>query len=135
MELKVDPGREVSLATSALPIAKACWPQNSPAPLISSFSLQAVAAAKEIADEWPRGLIFDRRPTDWADLGETMKLATFNGNHLHFTQETVSEMRSVGYAVLGYTVNEPERAAELFSWGVDAIFTDVPEIMLKAISS
>ena len=135
IELKVDPGREVILATSALPIAKDCWPKNSPVPLISSFSLQAIAAAKEVVGEWPRGMIFDRRPKDWTDLGKAMELTTFNGNHRHFTQKSVSEMRDEGYAVLGYTVNEPARAAELFSWGVDAIFTDVPKIMMEAISS
>lgn len=132
MELKVDQGREVDLATNALPIAKDCWPKNAPTPLISSFSLQAIAAAKETLEEWPRGLIFDHRPTDWADLGEAMKLTTLNGNHQHFTLDSVSEMRNAGYTVLGYTVNEPARATELFSWGVNAIFTDVPEVMVKA---
>lgn len=135
MELKIDPGREVNLATCALPIARDCWPMDTPVPLISSFSLQAVAAAKELLNTWPRGLIFDQRPADWADLGKAMELATFHGNHQHLTQSIVAEMRDEGYAVLSYTVNDPTRATELFSWGVDAVFTDVPKDMLKAFPS
>ena len=133
MELKVDPGREVNLAATALPIVMDCWPESAPAPLISSFSLQAVATSKEIFPGWPRGMVFDQRPMDWAELGETMNLTSFNANHEYLTQEIVTEMRDAGYAVLGYTVNDPDRARELFSWGVDSIFTDVPGILLRAL--
>ncbi len=132
MELKVDPGREVDLATIALPVAKDCWPKSASTPLISSFSMQAVAAAKEILADWPRGLIFDQRPADWEKLGQTMELTAFNANHEYLTQEAVAEMNEAGYTVLGYTVNELERAHELFSWGVSAIFTDMPGKLLKA---
>ena len=34
---------------------------------------------------------------------------------------------------MAYTVNEPARAETLFSWGVDAIFTDIPGEMLKSV--
>lgn len=133
MELKTDPGREVELAALALPIAVDIWSDNAPTPLISSFSRQAVAAAKEIAPEWPRGLIFDRLPADWIELGKTLGLATLNANHKHLTREQVMEVRGAGYAVLAYTVNEPARAETLFGWGVDAIFTDIPGEMLRAV--
>ena len=132
MELKTDPGREVELATVALPIALECWARSLPTPLISSFSRQAVGAAKEIAPQWPRGLIFDRLPDDWRELGKTLDLATLNGNHIHLTREQVMSVRGAGHAVLAYTVNEPARAEVLFGWGVDAIFTDVPGEMLKS---
>ncbi len=132
LELKVDPGREVDLATYALPIADACWPAEAPTPLISSFSLQAVAAAKELLPKWPRGFIFNQRPDDWAEIAKTLDLTTLNGNHQHLTSDNVAEMCRAGYAVLAYTVNEPARAAELFAWGVKAVFTDIPGEMLKA---
>lgn len=134
MELKVDPGREVDLAAYALPIADACWPSDVPHPLISSFSRQAIAAAKETLPKWSRGLIFDRRPDDWVEIGRTLELTTLHGNHQHLTVDAVSEMRSAGYMVLAYTVNDPMRATALFSWGVEAIFTDIPDIMLKAFA-
>ncbi|MBY0509348.1 MAG: glycerophosphoryl diester phosphodiesterase [Rhodospirillaceae bacterium] len=131
MELKTDPGREVELAATALPIALESWSADRPTPLISSFSRQAVAAAQDIAPQWPRGLIFDRLPEDWAELGKTLGLTTLNANHKNLTREQVMEMRGAGYAVMAYTVNETARAETLFGWGVDAIFTDVPGEMLR----
>lgn len=40
------------------------------------------------------------------------------------TAEAVRMMKDAGYQVRVWTVNDLERAAELASWGVDAIFTD-----------
>lgn len=131
MELKTDPGREAALAKAALPIAVEGWSADRPTPLISSFSREAVAAAQEIAPQWPRGLIFDRLPEDWAELGKTLGLTTLNANHKNLTREQVMEIRGAGYAVMAYTVNETARAETLFGWGVDAIFTDVPGEMLR----
>jgi glycerophosphoryl diester phosphodiesterase len=131
MELKTDPGREVRLAEVALPIAADIWPAHLPAPVISSFSRQAVAAAKEILPQWPRAMLFDRLPEDWAEIGKSLAAASINANQKHLTREQVMEVRGGGYAVMAYTVNEPERAEVLFGWGVDAIFTDIPGEMLK----
>lgn len=131
MELKTDTGREAELAAAALPIAADMWTADRPTPLISSFSRQAVAAAKELAPQWPRGLIFDRLPDDWRDIGQTLGLATLNANHKHLTREQVMEVRGAGYAVMAYTVNETARAETLFGWGVDAVFTDVAAEMLQ----
>jgi len=33
-------------------------------------------------------------------------------------------VKRAGFALLCYTVNDTESARRLFSWGVDAIFTD-----------
>jgi glycerophosphoryl diester phosphodiesterase len=131
MELKTDAGREVELAALALPVAVDIWAANQPTPLISSFSRQAVAAAREIAPQWPRGLIFDRLPEDWIEVAKVLGLATLNANHQHLTQTQVNQMHDAGYDVLAYTVNDAARAEILFSWGVDAIFTDIPGEMLK----
>ncbi len=131
MELKTDQGREAELARIALTIAMDCWPDARPAPLVTSFSQTAVAAAKDIAPKWPRGLLFDRLPEDWTGLAKTLELKSLNGSHQHLTREQVMAVRGAGYAVMAYTVNEPARAELLFDWGVDAIFTDIPGEMVK----
>jgi len=131
MELKTDPGRDVDLAEAALPILADAWPADRPVPLITSFSRQAVAAAKDLAPQLPRGFLFDSRPEDWAEIAKSLELSTLNANQRHLTREQVMEMRGAGYAVMAYTVNETARAETLFSWGVDAIFTDIPGEMLR----
>jgi glycerophosphoryl diester phosphodiesterase len=131
MELKTDAGREVELARAALPIAMDCWPNDKPTPLVSSFSRQALAAAKEVAPHWPRGMLFDRLPEDWREVAKELAVTSLNASHRHLTRTQVMEIRGAGYAVLAYTVNDPGRAEELFSWGVTAIFTDIAGEMVK----
>lgn len=133
IELKTDPGREVELAEVALPIAADCWPNDLPTPVISSFSRQAVAAAKEVLPAWPRAMLFDRLPEDWREVGKSLDAVSINLSQRHLTREQVMEVRGAGYAVMAYTVNEPARASALFDWGVDAIFTDIPGEMLRQV--
>jgi glycerophosphoryl diester phosphodiesterase len=132
MEIKPDRGREVQTADVALTIARETWPASSPAPLISSFSRAAVAAAKELQPGWARDLLFDRVPGDWKEVGATLEVISFGANHQHLTAAQVGAMHEAGYGVMAYTVNDVDRAKTLKSWGVDGIFTDIPAEMLKA---
>ena len=100
-------------------------------PLISSFSRIAVAAAREVAPDWPMDVIYDRIPAEWKDDAKTLDLAAIGANHKHLTREQVMDIRGFGLKLSSYTVNEIERADLLFQWGVDAIFTDVPGDMVR----
>jgi len=131
MELKTDPGREAELATIAMAIARDMWPADRDPPLVSSFSPVAVAAARDVAPDWPMDLIYNQVPATWADDGRALGLVAFGANHKHLTREQVMAIRGAGYKLSSYTVNEVGRAAELFQWGVDAIFTDVPGEMVR----
>ncbi len=132
MEIKPDRGREVETAEIALAIARDCWPADAPAPLISSFSRASVATAKEVQPGWPRDLLFDRVPDDWKEVGAQLDVISFGANQQHLTQAQIAAMHDAGYSVMAYTVNDEDRAKTLKSWGVDAIFTDIPAVMLKA---
>jgi glycerophosphoryl diester phosphodiesterase len=131
MELKTDAGREARLAEIALPIVKDMWPRDRPPPLISSFSRAAVAMARARAPDWPMDVIYDRVPEDWAEAAKQLGLAAMGANQKHLTRQQVMEIRGAGYALTSYTVNEIDRAATLFQWGVDAIFTDIPGEMVR----
>lgn len=131
MELKTDPGREAELAKIALLLTRDLWPEALAVPLISSFSRVAVAAAREVAPDWPMDVIYDRIPPEWQRDAKTLNLAVIGANHKHLTREQVMEIRGAGLKVSSYTVNEIERATTLFQWGVDAIFTDVPGEMVR----
>lgn len=130
MELKTDPGREAELASIAVPLARDIWPGTLPTPLISSFARTAVAAARDLAPDWPMDVIYDRIPTAWADDAKQLQLFAIGANHKHLTREQVMEIRGAGLKLTSYTVNDADRAATLFQWGVDAIFTDVPGEMI-----
>lgn len=131
MELKTDPGREAELACIAVSIAREMWPADRPPPLISSFAREAVAAARPLAPDWPMDLLYGQVPAEWATDGRDLGLAAFGANHQHLTREQVMSIRGAGYKLSAYTVNDPARAATLFQWGVDAIFSDVPGEMIR----
>ena len=46
------------------------------------------------------------------------------------TADVVDRCHAAGLAVNTWTCNDPARVRELAAWGVDGIFTDVPDVLL-----
>jgi glycerophosphoryl diester phosphodiesterase len=93
-------------------------------PLCSSFSEVALAAAHAAAPDLPRGWLIDRVPDDWAARIESLGCVSLHTNHRHLTPALARAIKSAGYWLFCYTVNEAARATEILSWGVDAFCTD-----------
>lgn len=93
-------------------------------PLLSSFSEVALRAARGVVPDLPRGWLVDRVPTAWADRLEALGCVALHTNHKYLTPELVHAIKSSGYWLFCYTVNEPARASEILGWGVDAFCTD-----------
>jgi glycerophosphoryl diester phosphodiesterase len=134
VEIKPCPGREVETATIAVETIRRAWPEDRPWPLLSSFSLASLAAARDEAEDMPRGLLTWRRPADWAAVAADLGCQTVHCADCHLTRDWAQEIRRGGYGLAVYTVNEPSRAAELIGWGVDCIITDRPDAILETVS-
>jgi len=93
-------------------------------PLFSSFSLEALAAAKATATHIPRGILFDQIPIDWLAHLRELDAVSLHTNQRYLTQTLTDQIKRAGYGLSCYTVNEISRAHELLDWGVDALFTD-----------
>lgn len=134
IELKPDPGREVETAHLALRVAKDCWPEDKPPPVITSFSRVALAAAKEEAPDWPRGLCFELLPEDWTEAMDNLdaRLACPNADRL--TADQAATLLAAGIEVMAWTVNEPDQAQKLLQWGVSSLCTDVPQDLRPALA-
>lgn len=130
IEIKPDPGAGRATAVAALDLAGRLWPADRPAPLVSSFNREALAAAREILPAWPRGLLVERVPADWAALAERYGCVALHAHHRALPEATVRAIRARGLAVLAYTVNRSRRAQELWKRGVMAVFSDVPDRLL-----
>lgn len=94
------------------------------APLLSSFSVEALAAARAAAPDLPRGWLIDRVPADWRERVDALGAVAVHTNHRHLTARRAAEINAAGVWLFCYTVNAPARARELFDWGVDAFCTD-----------
>ncbi|AFP85046.1 glycerophosphodiester phosphodiesterase [secondary endosymbiont of Ctenarytaina eucalypti] len=111
-------GRAVALA------ARLHWEGMTPPPLLSSFSLSALLAAKRAAPELPRGLLLEEWRDDWKALSETLACRALHFQHEALTENRVEAIKASGLHVLGWVVNSPYRTRTLLGWGVDTICTD-----------
>lgn len=133
IELKPCPGREIETAEAALDILSRSWDAHDQL-LISSFSHVALETAMDMAPEWARGLILPTEwPKNWQDIIHHLKLTTININGNTVTQIQMRELLKLNKRILAYTINDPERAALLQSWGVDGFFSDEPDIIREGL--
>ena len=132
IELKASRGREAETGAAAADLLCRLWPAGLPAPIISSFNHASLAAARDRAPGIARGALFGAVPKGWRAVAEALDCTTVNADHRLLRSSIVTEIRQTGYSVLAYTVNDPERARTLYSWGVTSVFSDVPHIVLCA---
>ena len=110
-------GKVIALA------ARELW-EGMTAPLLSSFDIDALEAAQAAVPELPRGLLLDEWREDWRALATRLGCVSIHLNHKLLDEARVTLLKEAGLHILVYTVNKPQRAAELLRWGVDSICTD-----------
>jgi glycerophosphoryl diester phosphodiesterase len=93
-------------------------------PLLSSFSFDALSAAKAASPGIPRGFLADVIPPDWLDRLRALDAVALHTNHKYLLPERAQAVKLAGYGLFCYTVNTAERAKEILGWGVDAFCTD-----------
>jgi glycerophosphoryl diester phosphodiesterase len=93
-------------------------------PLLSSFSQQALVAARDAAPHLPRGWLVDRVPRDWHSVLARLGCVSLHTNHRHLTEPIARTVKDGGAWLFCYTVNSPQRAHTILGWGVDAFCTD-----------
>jgi glycerophosphoryl diester phosphodiesterase len=130
LEMKAEPGREEALAEATARTLEAVWPREAPPPLVSSFETAALAAFARRAPLTPRGYLVEALDRNWRLEVQNLGASAVVCNHKLLSQAHTRAVKSAGHALLSYTVNRPERAAELFAWGVDAVISDVPDAIM-----
>jgi glycerophosphoryl diester phosphodiesterase len=98
-------------------------------PLFSSFSFDAVMAAKLAAPDIPRGFLVEEIPSDWREQLEALDAVALHTDHEKLTQPLARAIKQAGYGLFCYTVNDMQRAREIMSWGVDGFCTDCIDLI------
>lgn len=125
IEIKPAPGFEAQTGAVVAAAARAMLQGGAAqAPLLSSFSEVALAAARDAAPEVARALLLDVVPRDWLHRARALGAVAIHTNHKHLTMAVAREIRLSGFGLFCYTVNNSIRARELLMWGVDGFCTD-----------
>jgi len=128
VELKTTRGRAPELVDAVLPALRS-WHRHERGLLVSSFDRRALEACRVRAPELPCGLLVGRLPMRWRNLVRRLGCRSVNVGHDGLRPTGVAAIREAGLAVAVYTVDDPRRAKEMWSWGVDAIITDRPDLI------
>jgi len=124
VEIKPTPGFDRQTGTKVALESQRLWAGAALPPVFSSFSFEALMAAKEAAPEIRRGwLVGHFTDADWPRL-EALEAASLHTNHKNASPELIRELHARGYKVMLYTVNELATAQRWLDSGVDGMFTD-----------
>ena len=124
VEIKPSPGRERETgAAVALDVAD-LWRGEPIPPLLSSFSEEALEAARDAVPALARALLVEDLPEDWEARVARFECIALDLNYRDVNEELVDAAHRAGRRVLTYTPNDPALVAQLAAWGVDGIITD-----------
>ncbi len=124
VEIKPTPELERETGTRVAQLARELWKGAEVPPLLSSFSFDALLAAKDAAPELPRGWLVDEfGEADWDKLA-ALGAVSLHTNHKKFAPERIAGVQAKGYRVMLYTINDADLAKRYLDAGVDGLFTD-----------
>lgn len=123
VEIKPAAGHDVRTAEVVVRQSLELWHGAAP-PLFSSFSLEALTVARDLAPAIPRGILFDAVPAGWQDEMQRLAAFSLHCNGTCLSDEVAAEAQARKIPLLCYTINAPSQAAELLKRGASALFTD-----------
>ncbi len=120
-EIKPVPGSE---AATGRAVAEACNALPAGSVLLSSFSVDALLAARAAAPLVPRALLVEAVPGDCHERLRELDAVALHARADQLTSEQAVALKAAGFGLMVYTVNDPDKARALFAMGVDAVCTD-----------
>ena len=124
VEIKPAQGHERRTGEAVARMTRELWRGAPLAPLLSSFSIDALAAARSVAPELARGYLVSKIPPDWHETMKRLACVALHCNYKSLTEKLAAEIHGAGYAILLWTVNEPAEARRLLAIGANCLVTD-----------
>jgi glycerophosphoryl diester phosphodiesterase len=124
VEIKPANGFEAVTAETVARLSVDLWQGAEVQPLLSSFSIEALEIARDLAPRFARGLLYEQVPADWMATARRLQAFSLHCAAQGLSDAVLAEAQAMDMPVLCYTVNGPELAAALFGRGVAAVFTD-----------
>jgi len=127
LEIKPTPGVEAHTGQTVARLAASLWSGSLPPPLLSSFSVPALAAAVAAAPTLPHALLLDELWSGWFETAQALACDAVVTHYPLMDAALVERLHAAGMRALVYTVNDAATAEALIAAGVDGVITDEVE--------
>lgn len=107
------------------------WPDSLPLPVISCFEADALRGAREAAPRMERAWIVKEIPPDWEDVLEDLGSHALHCAASLISAQDVQDVVHAGVSLRAYVVNSVEATAALFDLGIESVFSDRPDRLLR----
>lgn len=124
IEIKPTPGLEHQTGDVVARHAARLWQHASVPPLLTSFEVPALEAAKAAQPELPRGLLLETLWPGWLETAQSLGCVAIICDHVLWDQVSLTQAQSAGFKTLSYTVNDETTAQRLLDLGLDGVITD-----------
>lgn len=124
LELKPGPGDDLRCGRLAAAEAARLWATAALPPLVSSFSTEALAVARQSAPILPRALLLSSLAPDWRETAEALGVVAVVISCKVLDANVIDLAHDAGLRVLSYTVNTDADAERLIDAGIDGLITD-----------
>ena len=129
IEIKATPGTEQQTVVAILSCLNRYWLNEKALPLISSFNHEVLQYCRSFAPEMPLGLLMHTWDDKWSKIASDLACYSVNLNRKIATSERIRAIKEQGYFLFVYVVNRRRQARKLFEQGVDAVFSDYPDLL------
>jgi len=124
VEIKPAKGHERATGEAVARMTQELWKSAPLAPLLSSFSVEALEAAKATAPGLKRGYLVGDLPPDWHGTMKRLQCSALHCNFKALNGKRAADIHEAGYAILLWTVNDEAEARRLLAVGADCLVTD-----------
>ncbi len=126
LEVKPASGHEAVTGATAAALAASALPRAGL--IVSSFSTDALAAARDAAPMLPRALLVEAIPDDWSAQLQRYGCEALHASAWQLEPAKLQAIRATGIPLACYTVNQRAQAEALFAAGIVAVFSDRPDV-------
>jgi len=133
LEIKPRSGLEERTVEAICLLVESEWPSHLPL-VFSSFNQQSLDIAMQRLPEVARGLLVEEVPDNWETLVKRYQCRNIHCDGGRLTAAQTRRVGDSGTGIYCYTVNDTDKAQALLDSGVNGVFTDYPQRLLRQLS-
>lgn len=131
VEIKPLPRQSEATVKAALAVVDRVFPQGNEGFIFSSFCVSSLRHLRALRPGARLGLLMHEVLPDWEALVAELQPVSLHFNKDILTPHLLQQAKRLKKAVLVYTVNDRVEAEGLFASGVDAVFSDYPDLLSR----